>query len=145
MASRSAPVSCSPTRGRARSSSTSASHTDKWSSNCRTQWHCSPDHPAHSVALVNLRSATLCVFTCTILGGSFTVSRSILNYPMLTGQAVRYALAAVALAIIVAFSRSRVRPTGREFLLLTAVSVVGLVAFNALLLFALRHADPALV
>jgi drug/metabolite transporter (DMT)-like permease len=64
---------------------------------------------------------------------------------MLTGQAVRYALAAVALAIIVAFSRSRVRPTGREFLLLAAVAGVGLVAFNALLMFSLRHADPALV
>src|SRR2546423_284826 len=33
----------------------------------------------------------------TVLGGSFPMSRLILGYPMLTGQAMRYALAAAVL------------------------------------------------
>lgn len=85
-----------------------------------------------------------CVLTCAILGSSFTVSRSIGDYPVLTGQALRYALAAAALFILVAFN-DWVRPTARELLRLTAVAAIGLVAFNVLLLYALDHADPAVI
>ena len=91
------------------------------------------------------RSAALCVLTCTILGGSFTVSRSILSYPTLSGQAIRYTLAAGTLAAIVACGRSKARPTRRELLRLATVAATGLVAFNILLMFSLRHATPALV
>src|SRR5690242_6386622 len=80
-----------------------------------------------------------------ILGGSFTVSRSILSYPTLSGQTIRYTLAAAALAVVVAGGQSRVRPTARELLRLAAVAATGLVAFNILLMFTLRHATPALV
>jgi drug/metabolite transporter (DMT)-like permease len=94
---------------------------------------------------VKSRSAALCVVTCITLGGSFTVSRSILSYPTLSGQAIRYTLAAFALVVIVACGRSRVRPTARELLRLAAIAAIGLVAFNILLMFTLRHAEPALV
>jgi drug/metabolite transporter (DMT)-like permease len=87
----------------------------------------------------------LCVLTNTILGASFSVSRTILTYPVLTGQALRYALAAAALALIVAVGRSRVRPTARELLRLAVLAATGLVAFNILLMFSLRHAQPGLI
>jgi drug/metabolite transporter (DMT)-like permease len=90
------------------------------------------------------RFTAYCVLTCAILGGSFTVSRSIVAYPILTGQALRYALAAVALFALVARA-GWVRPTGRELVRLALVAATGLVAFNVLLLFALRHAEPAVI
>ncbi|GAA0730236.1 DMT family transporter [Dactylosporangium roseum] len=90
------------------------------------------------------RYSIYCVLTCAILGGSFTVSRSIVDYPILTGQAVRYALAALALFGLLLF-RDRLWPTARELVRLAAVAATGLVLFNVLLLFGLRHADPAVI
>jgi drug/metabolite transporter (DMT)-like permease len=90
------------------------------------------------------RHTAYCVLTCAILGGSFTVSRSIVDYPILTGQALRYGLAAIALFALVARA-GWIRPTPRELLRLTLVAATGLVTFNVLLLLALRHADPAVI
>jgi len=90
------------------------------------------------------RYTACCVLTCAILGGSFTVSRSIVDYPILTGQALRYLLAAIALFALLTRS-AWVRPTARELGRLTLVAGIGLVAFNVLLLVALRHADPAVI
>jgi drug/metabolite transporter (DMT)-like permease len=86
-----------------------------------------------------------CLLTVTLLGGSFTVSRGLLAYPALSGQAMRYTMAAVALAALVALRRDRVWPTARELVRLAVVAATGLVAFNVLLLFSLRHASPAVV
>ncbi|WP_432831718.1 DMT family transporter [Dactylosporangium sp. CA-092794] len=91
------------------------------------------------------RYSAYCVLTCAILGGSFTVSRSIVDYPILSGQALRYALAALALFALTLRGGPRIRPTGRELARLALVAATGLVAFNVLLLFALRHADPAVI
>ncbi|GGQ72407.1 putative transporter YdeK [Couchioplanes caeruleus subsp. azureus] len=96
------------------------------------------------MAVIN-RYVAMCVTTSAILGGSFTVSREILSYPPLSGQALRYGVAALALFAVVAAGRTRVRPTARDFVRLAAVAATGLVGFNLLLLFALRHADPAVV
>lgn len=82
-----------------------------------------------------------CVLTCAILGSSFTVSRSLTDYPVLIGQALRYTLAAAALALLTSW----LRPTGRELLRLLAVAATGLAGFNVLLMYALRHADPAAI
>ncbi|MEU0554656.1 DMT family transporter [Dactylosporangium sp. NPDC006015] len=82
-----------------------------------------------------------CVLTCAILGSSFTVSRSLADFPVLTGQALRYTLAAAALALLTSW----LRPTGRELLRLVGVAATGLVGFNVLLMYALRHADPAAI
>jgi drug/metabolite transporter (DMT)-like permease len=94
---------------------------------------------------MNRRYALFCVMTCAILGGSFTVSRSILGYPILTGQALRYSLAALALFALVAKQPSRIHPNGRELGRLALIAATGLVAFNVLLMFALRHAEPAVI
>jgi drug/metabolite transporter (DMT)-like permease len=94
---------------------------------------------------MNRRYALFCVMTCAILGGSFTVSRSILEYPILTGQALRYSLAALALFALVARQPARIHPNGRELGRLALIAATGLVAFNVLLLFALRHAEPAVI
>ncbi|GAA4248504.1 DMT family transporter [Dactylosporangium darangshiense] len=93
---------------------------------------------------MNRRYALYCVLTCAILGASFTVSRSIVDYPVLTGQAVRYALAALALFAL-ASRQPKLRPTRRELARLALVAATGLVTFNVLLLFALRHAEPAVI
>ncbi|HTJ33475.1 MAG TPA: DMT family transporter [Dactylosporangium sp.] len=93
---------------------------------------------------MNRRYALYCVLTCAILGASFTVSRSIVDYPVLTGQAVRYALAALALFAL-ASRRPKLRPSLRELARLALVAATGLVTFNVLLLFALRHAEPAVI
>ena len=77
----------------------------------------------------------------TVLGGSVAISRSILAYPMLTGQALRYSVAAVVLLIM---SRGGV-PAGGQLLRLGAIAATGLVGFNVCLLTALRHADAAVV
>ncbi|WP_238012615.1 DMT family transporter [Dactylosporangium sp. AC04546] len=90
------------------------------------------------------RHTVYCVLTCALLGSSFTVSRSIVGYPILTGQALRYALAALALFALLLTSERRL-PTAREFVRLGAVAATGLVVFNVLLLVALRHADPAVI
>ncbi|MEV6924668.1 DMT family transporter [Dactylosporangium sp. NPDC051485] len=91
------------------------------------------------------RYALYCVLTCAILGCSFTVSRSIVDYPILTGQALRYCLASVALFALAMRQKSRIHPSGRELVRLGLVAATGLVLFNVLLLFALRHADPAVI
>src|SRR5262245_35213707 len=82
----------------------------------------------------------------TILGASVPVSRLVLGFPDLTGQTGRYALAAlIFVAIWRVTRRSWVRPSARDWVRLAALAATGLVAFNMLLLTALRHADPAVV
>jgi len=83
-----------------------------------------------------------------ILGASMPVSRLVLDYPDLSGQALRYALATAAFAVILRLRRRGApapRPTIRDWLRLAALAGTGLAAFNVLLLTALRHADPAVV
>lgn len=84
----------------------------------------------------------LCVLAMTVLGGSFPVSRLILGYPVLTGQAMRYALAAVVLAALV---RPGPRPDRRALLRLAALASTGLVGFNICVLGALRSGTPPLL
>jgi drug/metabolite transporter (DMT)-like permease len=95
----------------------------------------------------------------TVLGGSVAISRSIVAYPTLTGQALRYAVAATILASLVRrgspvsrvaapFRRMDLRSAQikqMEWLRLVALSATGLVGFNVCLLAALRHAEAAVV
>jgi len=78
----------------------------------------------------------------TVLGSSFPVSRLIVGYPVLTGQAMRYALAAVVLAALV---RPGPRPDRRALLRLAALAATGLVGFNICVLGALRSGTPPLL
>lgn len=93
----------------------------------------------------------LCVLGMVLVGSSVSVSQLLLDYPLLTGQAVRYGAAAVLLfAIARLFPRfgagaSRARPGRRELAILTALAATGMAAFNACIMIGLRHADPAVI
>lgn len=87
--------------------------------------------------------ALLCVFGMAIVGSAVSLSQLIVDYPHLTGQAVRYAVAAAILGVLV--RGPRVVPTARELGILAALAATGLAAFNALILIALPHADAAVV
>jgi drug/metabolite transporter (DMT)-like permease len=78
----------------------------------------------------------------TVLGSSVAISRSIVAYPTLTGQALRYAVAATILALL---ARRAGRMDPMDLLRLVALSATGLVGFNVCLLAALRHAEAAVV
>jgi drug/metabolite transporter (DMT)-like permease len=82
----------------------------------------------------------------TILGASVPVSRLVLDYPDLTGQAARYTIAGlVLLAVLRIRNLPPVRLSLSDGVRLLALALTGLVLFNVLLLTALRHADAAVV
>ncbi|MFI7277647.1 EamA family transporter [Streptomyces sp. NPDC049879] len=81
-----------------------------------------------------------------LVGTSTAVSATIADYPVLTGQALRYALAAAILLAVVRHQRlPRVRLTPRDILLLAALAATGLAGFNLFLVEATRHAGPAMI
>jgi drug/metabolite transporter (DMT)-like permease len=100
-----------------------------------------------TVGGVKRSGALLCVTAAVILGCSVPVSRSVLGFPILTGQALRYALAALVLAVFVrrVLARPWVRLSRTDVVRLAALAATGLAGFNVCLLAALRHADPAVV
>ncbi|WP_052850021.1 DMT family transporter [Streptomyces avicenniae] len=81
-----------------------------------------------------------------LVGTSTAVSATIADYPVLAGQALRYALAAAILLAVVRHRRlPRVRLTPRDVLLLAALAATGLAGFNLFLVEATRHAGPAMI
>ncbi|GGQ23397.1 DMT family transporter [Streptosporangium pseudovulgare] len=81
-----------------------------------------------------------------LVGTSTAVSATIADYPVFTGQALRYALAAAILLAVVGRRRlPRVRLTSRDILLLIALAATGLAGFNLFLVEATRHAGPAMI
>jgi drug/metabolite transporter (DMT)-like permease len=79
------------------------------------------------------------------MGSSVAVSRLIAHYPPLGSQAVRYALSAAVLGILLRARGVAPRPTLGGGVLLLALALTGLVGFNLFLLAALRYSDPAAV
>lgn len=82
-----------------------------------------------------------------VVGSSVAISDQLTGYPVLGGQALRYALAAALLAgpALLRQRRAPVRVTGAELARLVGVAATGLAGFNLCLLQALRHADAAVV
>jgi drug/metabolite transporter (DMT)-like permease len=82
-----------------------------------------------------------------LVGTLAAVSAVINGYPLYGGQALRYALAATILFVIVGARGQRliVRLTLHESLLLLALAATGLVLFNICVIQAIRYASPALV
>ncbi|MEU1123814.1 DMT family transporter [Streptomyces sp. NPDC005899] len=81
-----------------------------------------------------------------LVGTSTAVSATTADYPVLSGQALRYALAAAILLAVVRHRRSpRAGLTPRDVLLLLALAATGLAGFNIFLVEATRHADPAMI
>lgn len=98
----------------------------------------------------DLAAVAACVAAQVVLGVSVPLTRGIVDYPVMTGQAVRYAVAAVALGLLAwaGFGGPPPQPgwpRPRDLLALTAVAATGLVGFNLCMVTAVRHADPAVV
>jgi len=80
------------------------------------------------------------------VGGSVAVSRTLSAAPLMTTQAVRYALAVGLLLGIARLTGRRVSmPRGVEWLWLVGVAVAGLVLFNVALVRGAEHAEPAVL
>ena len=80
------------------------------------------------------------------VGGSVAVSRTLSAAPLMTTQAVRYALAVGLLLGIARLTGRRVPvPRGVEWLWLVGVAVAGLVLFNVALVRGAEHAEPAVL
>jgi drug/metabolite transporter (DMT)-like permease len=81
-----------------------------------------------------------------LAGASVAVNDALVDYPVLTGQALRYGLAAAALAT---WARVRAvplpRPSRRDLAQLTLLALIGLAGFNVFVLAALDHAEPAAI
>ncbi|GIG89500.1 DMT family transporter [Plantactinospora endophytica] len=95
----------------------------------------------------------LCLGGMVLVGSSVSISQLVLDYPHLTGQAARYALAAAVLFALVRRFPGLLaggtpppgRPNRRELVMLTALALTGMAGFNACILVALPHADAAVV
>src|SRR5918996_2258688 len=81
-----------------------------------------------------------------IVGSSVTAASVIVDYPIMGGQAVRYAVASVVLFIWARVVAKPIpRPSPGDLGWLGAVALTGMVAFNVLLIAATARADPSLV
>jgi len=98
----------------------------------------------HDDARSTLRGTTAALTALLGVGSSLALLEAIDDYPAAGGQAVRYALAAVLLAIVVR-GRGVPRPTARQLGLLALLAATGLAGFNLLVIAAERSMDPASV
>ncbi|MEJ3659044.1 DMT family transporter [Actinomycetes bacterium KLBMP 9759] len=90
--------------------------------------------------------ALLAVAGMTCVGSSVAVSQTVVDAPLFTVQAVRYAIAAVLLLAIGLASRRHLPvPRGREWLWLVGVAGTGLVLFNVAVVRGVEHAEPAVI
>lgn len=81
-----------------------------------------------------------------LVGSSVTVSRTLVDAPLFTVQAVRYAAAALLLFALARAARVPLpRPRGREWLWLAGVASSGLVLFNVAVVRGIAHAEPAVI
>lgn len=78
----------------------------------------------------------------SIVGASVPVTGMLEGYPVLTGQAMRYALAAAVLLLV---ARRLPMPSWRDVPPLLGVAVSGMLGFNALLIAAQQYAEPGFV
>jgi drug/metabolite transporter (DMT)-like permease len=80
------------------------------------------------------------------VGGLIAVSGFLDDYPLLAGQGVRYALAAVALVAYALASATPIpRPNRDDAIRTVAGAITGMIGFNVLVIEAVARADPATV
>jgi drug/metabolite transporter (DMT)-like permease len=90
-----------------------------------------------------LRGALLATLALALVGSLVAASDLVEGYPLSTGQALRYALAGLAL---LALARGRLpRLDAGEALGLVALAATGLVLFNLFVIEGVRETDPATV
>ncbi|MGL4744246.1 MAG: DMT family transporter [Dermatophilaceae bacterium] len=81
-----------------------------------------------------------------LVGSSVGVSAALVDAPLFTAQAVRYAAATVLLLAVVRSAHIAVpRPRGREWWWLAGVSGSGLVLFNVAVVRGVAHAEPVVI
>ncbi|WP_405934126.1 EamA family transporter [Streptomyces longwoodensis] len=81
-----------------------------------------------------------------LVGSSVGISHALVDAPLFTAQAVRYAAATAILLLLARLAGARpVRPRGREWLWLTGLAVTGLVLFNVAVVRGVAHAEPAVI
>lgn len=96
----------------------------------------------------NARSLASGVAGMALVGGSVGVSQVLVDAPLFTAQAVRYAVAAAILVAVLRTARVRVRvvrPRGAEWLWLAGIAATGLVLFNVAVVRGVAHAEPAAI
>ncbi len=93
-----------------------------------------------------MRSLVTGVSAMTLVGSSVGVSHMLIDAPLFTTQAIRYA---AALLILSALAKSAgapiVRPRGQEWLWLAGIAATGLVLFNVAVVRGVAHAEPAAI
>jgi drug/metabolite transporter (DMT)-like permease len=81
-----------------------------------------------------------------IVGGSIPIVGLLDDYPVLSGQALRYLAGGL---VLLAWARLRrrplPRPSARDLVALLGLAAIGMLGFNACLLFAQRYAEPGFV
>jgi drug/metabolite transporter (DMT)-like permease len=81
-----------------------------------------------------------------LVGGSVPVTGLLAHYPVLSGQAIRYAIGALALYVWLRRTGRRLpRPSWRDVVGIAGMVGLGMLGFNAALLAAQRWAEPGFV
>lgn len=94
----------------------------------------------------SVRETIPAVVAMALVGGSVGVSNALVDAPLFTAQAIRYAIAAVLLAGVAHRSHQPiVRPRGSEWLWLAGIAACGLVLFNVAIVRGVAHAEPAVI
>lgn len=97
-------------------------------------------------APVSAAAVAMGVAAIAMVGGSVAISGVLATAPMLTAEAVRYAVACLLLVLFARLAGQRlVMPHGAEWLWLAGVALTGLVLFNIALVLGSGHAEPAVL
>lgn len=124
-------------------------NTTNWSGNPDRKW--SGDGRPRSLRFQRVTATTVrdygaVALALFLIGTSAAVAVPIADYPVFGGQALRYVVAAAILFLATRWTLPRrVRPAGREWLLLLGLAAFGIAGFNVFLVLATRYADPAMV
>jgi drug/metabolite transporter (DMT)-like permease len=104
------------------------------------------DRAARGGSFSTGRSTAAGALGMSIVGGSVAVSHTLVDAPVLTAQAIRYAAASVLLLLLARAARVSLSwPRGREWAYLVGIAATGLVLFNLAVVRGVAHAEPAVI
>lgn len=99
-----------------------------------------------AAARVSVAAVAMGVAAIAMVGGSVAISGVLASAPMLTAEAVRYAVACLLLVLFARLAGQRLTvPHGTEWGWLAGVALTGLVLFNIALVLGSGHAEPAVL